>query len=535
MVRLTKTLTASLGASLCIAVNGVNHCLASCFPFFPTLLIRECGITDEDIPDIKTCFDTVGRSIIGYIDLSENDLTTIPADLFESLGAVSTLNLAGNKLSTLDEDLFQPMASSLGSLSLNNNELASLPSNVFDNLGALATLDLHSNFLTTLPGDLFDDLGSNGALTTLDLSDNPGLQCIPAVTFSDPSLSVTATLADPNSVCECTSATAVTCAEGQTCEPGAEGYTCSACDPGTSMCGDPHMQGLRGQQIDWSGIDNNWYCMVSDDTHSINVNVRLNAPLPQEFPDRQLITGLSVMSQGHSLVIEVTNPYDVNTDGCPSDMSTCLSNGGLRAMVDGEEVDDLLRFSRDEHVTDGIAVSASNLPVECRQFGGDKIWARMYGEMLQGQRQLTVEESFEDWILRFDHMAAPDWCAQYVAQNHLADVQSIYSVFKIVTSSVTVRLNVGTNFQGNGERDWDGRVLPDLEFWQMDVGIDGLSLDSESLTGILGETARPVLDKDGRKVMQGYRAIRGTVEDYRVSSALSTDFALATNKQDNFT
>ena len=309
----------------------------------------------------------------------------------------------------------------------------------------------------------------------------------------------------------------------------------AVCDPGTSMCGDPHMQGFRGQQIDWSGIDNSWYCIVSDDTDSIHVNVRLNAPLRVEFPDRQLITGLSVMSQGHSLVIEVINPYDVKTAGCPPNMSICLSNGGLRAVVDGEEVDSLLRFSKDEYVTDGIALSASNLPVECRQFGGDRIWARMYDEMLHGKRELAVEETFEDWILRFDHMAAPDWCMQYIAQKDLAGVQSIYSVFKIMTSSVTVRLNVGTNFQGNGDVDWDGRVLPDLEFWQMDVGLDGLSLDNESLTGILGETARPVLDKDGHKIMQGHEAIRGTVEDYRVSSPLGTDFALHTKKMDNST
>ena len=179
------------------------------------------------------------------------------------------------------------------------------------------------------------------------------------------------------------------------------------------MCGDPHMQGLRGQQIDWSGVDNGWYCMVSDETDSLGVNVRVTAPLPEEFPDRQLITGLSVMSQGHSLIIDVTNPYDVNTGGCPPDISPCLSNGGLRAIVDGEEVNDLLRFSRDEHVTDGISMSASNLPVECRQFGGDMIWARMYDEMLHGQRDLAVEENFEDWILRFDHVAAPDWCSQF--------------------------------------------------------------------------------------------------------------------------
>ena len=89
-----------------------------------------------------------------------------------------------------------------------------------------------------------------------------------------------------------------------------------------------------------------------------------------------------------------------------------------------------------------------------------------------------------------------------------------------------MRLNVGTNAQGGGDLDWDGRVLPDLEFWQMDVGLHGLSLENESLSGILGETVRPVLDEDGREVMEGYNAFRGTVEDYRVSGPLGTDFAL---------
>ena len=138
------------------------------------------------------------------------------------------------------------------------------------------------------------------------------------------------------------------------------------------------------------------------------MNLRVTAPLPEEFPDRQLITGLSVLSEGHSLVIEVNNPYDVETNGCPRGISPCLANGGLRAVVDGEEVDGLLGFSRNKYVADGITMSASNLPVECRQFGGDKIWARMYEEMLQGERELAPEEPFEDWILRFGDMAAPN-------------------------------------------------------------------------------------------------------------------------------
>ena len=292
------------------------------------------------------------------------------------------------------------------------------------------------------------------------------------------------------------------------------------------MCDDPHMKGLRGQTIDWSGIDGGWYNMVKDDHAEFLVNVRLTAPLPEEFPDRQLITGLSVLSKGHSLIIEVENPYDIDTNGCPPGISPCLANGGLRAIVDGEEVESLLRFSRDEYVVDGITVSASNLPAECRQFGGDKIWARLYDEMLKGTRTLADKEKFEDWILRFDDMAAPQWCTQYIEQHDLANLQSIHAVFKIVTPAVTVRLNVGTNYQDGGDLDWDGRVLPDLEFWQMDVGLHGLSLENESLSGILGETARPVLDEDGREIMEGYEAFRGTVEDYRVSDALGTDFSL---------
>lgn len=48
------------------------------------------------------------------------------------------------------------------------------------------------------------------------------------------------------------------------------------------MCDDPHMKGLRGQKIDWSGIDGGWYSMVKDDDAEIHVSVRLTAPLPED-------------------------------------------------------------------------------------------------------------------------------------------------------------------------------------------------------------------------------------------------------------
>ena len=302
------------------------------------------------------------------------------------------------------------------------------------------------------------------------------------------------------------------------------------------IAGDPHMKGLRGQMIDWSGVDGGWYSLVKDDDADLNINVRLTAPLPDEFPDRQLVTGLTVMSKGHSLVIEVENPYAIDTDGCPENVSPCLANGGLVISVDGKQQDGLLRFSRKVPVVaDGaISVSASNLPVECRQFGGDKIWARMYQEILveEGRRELHENESLEDWILRYDHMAAPDWCVKYIEENDLADLQSNHAIFKIETPTVTVRLNAGVNYQGDGEQDWDGRALPDLEFWQMDVGVDGLDVENPVLSGILGETARPVKDENGVEVMEGFDAFRGTVEDYRLSSALGSRFALLDKREE---
>eukprot|EP00903_Cladosiphon_okamuranus_P013951 g12975.t1 len=115
-------------------------------------------------------------------------------------------------------------------------------------------------------------------------------------------------------------------------------------------------------------------------------------------------------------------------------------------------MDELLQFSRQVLVADGIIfVSASNLPVECRQFGGDRIWARVYQEMLDGRRQLLGDKSLEEWILRYDHMAAPGWCARYIAENDLADLQSNHAIFKIETPTTTLRLNAGFNYQGDGE------------------------------------------------------------------------------------
>lgn len=102
------------------------------------------------------------------------------------------------------------------------------------------------------------------------------------------------------------------------------------------MCDDPHMKGFRGQTIDWSGIDGGWYCHIKDDIVDLHVNIRVTAPLPDEFPRRQLTTGVAILSEGHSLVIEAKDTYNISTDGCPRGISPwgfALSSTESRTML----------------------------------------------------------------------------------------------------------------------------------------------------------------------------------------------------------
>ena len=237
---------------------------------------------------------------------------------------------------------------------------------------------------------------------------------------------------------------------------------------------------------------------------------------------------MAVISKGHSLVVEVKDPHTVETEGC-SDVSPCLANGGLRVSVDGEVVNSLDGPTKDVHLPGAIELSSSNLPAECREFGGRKVWARMQKDMLRGRRQLSATSTFEDWLLSFTNMVAPEYCAAFVANSDLSKVQSDQALLRIVTPTAVVRLSAGINHRRAGKTDRFGRDLPELDFWQMGVGVEGLSLGHKSLNGLLGGTARVVLDAEGKEVLEGAQALHGTIKDYRVSDAESTDFTLLHN------
>ncbi|CAM9375593.1 unnamed protein product [Ectocarpus sp. 8 AP-2014] len=227
-----------------------------------------------------------------------------------------------------------------------------------------------------------------------------------------------------------------------------------------------------------------------------------------------------------SLVIEVKNPYSIATEGCSS--RSCLAEGSLRILVDGQESESLQTPGEDIVLPGGVVVSSANLPVECRPFGGHRIWAAQLAAMDGGinHRSLRGRTPFVDWLLESDTITAPAWCADFVGGKGpagMSEVQSNHAILRIETSAVTIRVNIGVNYQ-NSKTDAAGSVLlPELEFWQTDLAFEGLQMHGEA-GGMLGDTSQFVLDNDGVPITSGMGALHGPVKNYRVSGPLGVDF-----------
>ncbi|KAJ8375196.1 hypothetical protein SKAU_G00057760 [Synaphobranchus kaupii] len=140
------------------------------------------------IPDNDT-LDYV-RNLLS-LDFSENDIQTIPTDIFQPTPKLVWLNLAKNQLKSLPNDVIRNLHNltyldlsdnfielhnntfeglySLDTLILSGNRLSSLPSVAFHTISQLQILELSNNKLKYLPNNLFDKKDS---LTDLILSNN---------------------------------------------------------------------------------------------------------------------------------------------------------------------------------------------------------------------------------------------------------------------------------------------------------------------------------------------------------------------------
>eukprot|EP00752_Nemacystus_decipiens_P011582 g10286.t1 len=318
-------------------------------------------------------------------------------------------------------------------------------------------------------------------------------------------------------------------------EPDRSRFNAGFCDP--SIWNDPHVSGLRGQRFDWSGEDGGWYAFLST-PDQLQMNLRVTSHLPETFPERQLVTGVALVTDGgHTITVDIEDPLDLaptcrGTADTTTGSAPCLVNGGLRMIVDGHEE---MRRAGEYHFDGDVDITAVNLPLECQRFGDYLMWGDLDEEQRlrsnsRGLRSAggAVTSIFE-WLLEDTVMIAPPWCVKFLDElsgdmEALAGIESNHAVLRIETPNLSVRVNVGINTEQEQTLQ-DGRVVPTASFWQMDVRVEHAE-GIAAAKGMLGETARPVRDhQTGKKVMSGLGVLRGDVEDYRVIHPLGTEFA----------
>ena len=142
-------------------------------------------------PSIKTLilkyndFHSVDASFHFYpelmlVDLSSNELVSVPDRAFASQRRLQELRLGGNKISELTEKTFSGL-SKLESLDLSHNFLERLENRVFKPLKSLKELNLVSNRISEVDQRAF--AGCSCTLVSLNLEDNL-LMKVPTLAFS---------------------------------------------------------------------------------------------------------------------------------------------------------------------------------------------------------------------------------------------------------------------------------------------------------------------------------------------------------------
>ena len=123
-----------------------------------------------------TCAHVTVRHLreITFLDLRNQNITSVSAGDFDGLVRLQALDLSGNLLLSLPEGIFDELYL-LKTLRLDNNRLETLPEDILDELLHLEELTLHENPGLTLPTGMFEDFSRfAGMAANGDPPDNSG-------------------------------------------------------------------------------------------------------------------------------------------------------------------------------------------------------------------------------------------------------------------------------------------------------------------------------------------------------------------------
>lgn len=146
--------------------NRLKHLKAELFYKLPGL--RFLNLTSNLLTILP---ENVARSLenVEELQLADNRLNVLPFRVFEPIRNLRRLDASGNLLAILQDYSFQ-FNKALQELVLSSNRLIKIPSRLFDGLYNLKILKINDNAITQLPSKLFHGLEN---LEFLDLSGNP--------------------------------------------------------------------------------------------------------------------------------------------------------------------------------------------------------------------------------------------------------------------------------------------------------------------------------------------------------------------------
>ncbi|XP_053720730.1 leucine-rich repeat-containing protein 15-like isoform X1 [Synchiropus splendidus] len=161
--------------SITLSANDLSDLPAQVFQ--PLEVLQRLSLNSNRLETLPPgVFD--GLLALHFLDLSYNKLGVLEPGVFSKMTKLHELRLSGNSIRRLPATIFHSLTE-LEELLINDNELEALEAGLFDGLVNLQYLKIHKNQIGTLPPNIFWSLDN---LSQLTLSSNQ-LQWVPERSF----------------------------------------------------------------------------------------------------------------------------------------------------------------------------------------------------------------------------------------------------------------------------------------------------------------------------------------------------------------